>query len=111
MPIEFDPLPTGAEISNYLYENLDVEELHQDLVTIDLPTGYSIYVGWFPEFDPQGEFWVRAVWESGETPPIKTKSIEGVQQAVNAMINYYSSNRIARTASTAASQVPDFCCT
>lgn len=70
-PIDVGRLPPGSQIANYLYPDLDPEERHQDLLIIVLPTGYSIHVGWFPEYHESGEFWIRAAWQNGELPPIK----------------------------------------
>ena len=77
------------------------DELNQDLLTIILPSGYCIYVGWFPEYSTTGEFWVCAAWENGEIPPIKAKSIGEVQEKVKELVKIYSAPQISHTASSA----------
>ena len=99
-PIHINGIPEGSQVSNYLYPDLDLAERHQDLITIVLPTGYSIYVGWFPEYDKNGEYWIRASWENGEINPIKVRSISEVQQCVSLLADYYSQSNVARSGST-----------
>jgi hypothetical protein len=41
-------LPPGAEASNYLYPEMDIEDLGQDVITVRLPSGFFIDVGWYP---------------------------------------------------------------
>jgi hypothetical protein len=101
-PIDFGPLPLGTQIANYLYRNLDAEELHQDMVTIVLPSGYSIYVDWFPEYDRSGQFWIRAAWPDGETDPVKKGNIADVQTHVKALVDRYQNPRVSRSASRTA---------
>ena len=58
-------VPPGSTVRNYLYENMNLDELNQDLLLIVLPSGICIDVGWFPENDPDGHFYLRA-FQGGE---------------------------------------------
>jgi hypothetical protein len=107
-PIDLGELPEGAVVSNYLYSDLDAEERHQDLLTVALPTGYNIDVGWFPEYEPKGEYWIRASSPTGEIEPIKTRSLGVVQATVTALIAYYSGGNVSAKASTSR-RAPDVC--
>src|SRR3990172_510537 len=66
-------LPRGAEASNYLYPVMEREDLTQDVLTVELPNGYFIDVGWYPEHDESGSFWIRVFlrhWDGQVIPPI-----------------------------------------
>lgn len=78
LPVDFGKLPDGTKISNYLYDGLHPEELHQDLVTIILPCGVDIYVDWFSEYDSQGTFWVRVSRDNDELFIIMAYNIDEV---------------------------------
>ena len=52
-------VPDGSTVRNYLYQNMDLADLNQDLLLIVLPSGICIDVGWFPENDPDGHFYLR----------------------------------------------------
>lgn len=70
-------LPEGAEISNYLYAEMEPDDLTQDIVTVSLPNGFYIDVGWYPEHDPSGCYWVRVFrefWDHQLIPPIRVES-------------------------------------
>lgn len=49
-------LPPGTVQKGDLFWENDLEELDQDILEIDLPTGLTLAVGWYPECDPAGEF-------------------------------------------------------
>jgi hypothetical protein len=45
----------GSLLSEYDPVN-DLPLLDQDVLEVVLPTGFSISVGWFPQYDPSGSF-------------------------------------------------------
>lgn len=61
-PIPID-IPPSAEMVNHLYDTRNVEDLTQDIATIALENGCYVDVGWFPEHDPNGTYWIRVFWE------------------------------------------------
>lgn len=75
-------IPDGAKISNYLYDDLTVDELNQDIVTVILANAHSIEVGWFPENDPTGKFWIRVFWGDEEIRLIKADAAYEVVEYV-----------------------------
>jgi hypothetical protein len=87
-------IPAGAEISNYLYPDLDVSDLTQDIVTVRLPTGYYIDVGWYPEHDPNGHFVVRVfrgTWDCQQLPrPFESRYAHEVVRAVEQLADHFS---------------------
>lgn len=56
-------VPPNAEVSSYLYPKMDIDDLTQDLMTVALPNGFFVDVGWYPEHDPNGQFIVRVFWQ------------------------------------------------
>jgi hypothetical protein len=86
-------LPEGSTTVNYLHKEMTVEDLTQDLVTVQLPTGYFIDVGWYPEHDSNGDFWVRVYygsWDQQMRDPIKVKHLFQVKQFVEKLAQLYS---------------------
>ena len=109
MAIEIGPLPAGARVADYLYPNMEPSELHQDLLTVELANGTLIEVGWFPEYDEGGRFWIHASWETGETPPIPASDIAEVRLHVRALIEQFSRPQFSVTGSTASTKrIPRF---
>jgi hypothetical protein len=49
MPIK---LPDGCQIWNGLFEEMDIEDKHQDVLTVKLPNNIYLDVGWYPDWDP-----------------------------------------------------------
>ena len=45
-----------CSLHGYLYTSDDVAELGQDMMVIDLPTGVSVEVGWYPEGAANGSY-------------------------------------------------------
>jgi len=59
-------VPEGSRVSNYLYREMGLDELNQDLLVVILPNDVLIEVGWFPENDPAGHFHITASSVDGE---------------------------------------------
>ncbi len=53
-------VPQGSLVHNFLYPDLQAEDLSEDLVHVVLPNGIVIDAGWFPHADPNGHFVIRA---------------------------------------------------
>ena len=74
-------LPEGAEVYNVLYPTKDPEYLMQDLLVIELPSGYCIHVDWRFEHDPSGTYEIHVflrTWEEDRFEPIETKDFNEV---------------------------------
>ncbi len=91
-------LPAEAEIFNYLYPEMDFDDLDQDVMTVRLPTGYFIDVGWYPEHDQNGRFVIRVFWQFWDrqilTNPITTKSQSEVVRIVEKLAEHFSMPQI-----------------
>lgn len=63
-------LPRGAELLfNALDDDPTPRMLSQDMLSILCPDGVSIDVGWYPAYDPTGEYAVTTLRE-GELDPV-----------------------------------------
>ena len=79
----------NAEISDFL-----THSLNQDLWLAELPNGYFIDVGWFPENDLSGRFVIRVFreyWDNQCIEPIETTDIAVVIQSVRELAKQFSS--------------------
>ena len=98
-------LPPGSECSNYLYQNLDIEDLTQDLLTVKLVTGFYIDVGWYPEHDPRGRYVIRVfhgTWDNQKlNRPITTRYVGEVVAHVEALARHYCRTRVPALQSSA----------
>lgn len=84
-PIQFN-LPPGCEQSSCLCENMESDDLTQDVATIYLSGDVFIDVGWYPEHDPSGEYWIRVFRGDFFTqliPPIKIKPSTAVNEVIS----------------------------
>ena len=91
-------VPPGSEISNYLYPSLTIDDLTQDMVTVQLPNGYSIDAGWYPEHDPNGRFVVRVFqgyWDNQKLPkPILEKNVSVLVFIIEKLAEHFSRSQI-----------------
>jgi hypothetical protein len=108
-PLAID-LPTGAQLSTYLYPEMDFDDLDQDLITVRLPNGYFIDVGWYPEHDPNGRFVVRVFFEfwDGQQPmrPFETKDPIQARMAVEKLAEHFSKPQIMLSRSGRSDPIP-----
>lgn len=93
--IPIPSLPKNAEFANYIYSHMDLEEKHQDLLTVVLPSGYTIEAGWFPECDPLGQFIVKACHGYGELASVCTESPYEAVQIASQLAWQFSAQSIA----------------
>jgi hypothetical protein len=100
-PVSLD-LPEGASVYNVLYPTKDPEYLVQDLLTVGLPNGYYIDVGWYPEHDPDGEYVIRVFfdsWENQQIDPIRTKDVNRVISIVTELCFHFGKGVVPRRSS------------
>lgn len=91
-------LPEGAEVSNYLYADMDADDLTQDIVTVSLPNGFYIDVGWYPEHDPSGCYWVRVFreyWDNQMIPEIKLENPHEVVLTVERLARLFCDSQVS----------------
>jgi hypothetical protein len=103
-PIRID-LPAGAEIANYIYPEMDLDDLDQDLLTVRLPNNYFIDVGWYPENAPNGHYLIRlfeGTWDNQKLDsPIMTRDVSQVVYYVQKLADRFSRPQIAMSQSSA----------
>lgn len=92
-------LPPHAVILNYLYHDMTPADLTQDMLTVRLANGYYIDVGWYPEHDPSGEFFIRVFhgcWDrQAFDRAIKVRAIEQVRFHVEKLAQRFSQEIVA----------------
>lgn len=89
-------LPPGAVVKGMFYQSDDPASLTQDMVEIDLPSGYSVEAGWFPEADPDGSYRVtvfRNYWTNQPERPKYTKSAEQAATMIRELVHRYYDDR------------------
>lgn len=97
-PIEIK-VPDGSTVRNYLYENMVLEDLNQDLLLIVLPSGICIDVGWFPENDPDGHFYLRVFQGREEISGWELKTLAEVVSRIERIVSLNQYERsISQTA-------------
>jgi hypothetical protein len=72
-----------VDVRGALYDSLDPEFLREDLIEIDLRSGYTIEAGWIPQGDPSGHFrvivfedyWTNTLFEGRAESPDEVVSL------------------------------------
>src|SRR5437879_1786134 len=104
-------LPPGAEASNYLYADMELDDLTQDVLTVRLANGYHIDVGWYPEHDPKGQYIIRVFYGSWDNqrldPPSTANDVSRVVSIVETLALHFSQTQVpaSRTGITNASKI------
>jgi len=96
-PVELKNLPAGTKVYNFLYRSDDPDYLVRDLLTIELPNGMCIDVGWHPEHDPSGEYVVRAFYKDWQnqifSEPVRFVDLDQMLVAVHHYVQRFSQCR------------------
>ena len=74
------------------FDQNDPAELSQDLLAIELVDTIHIDVGWCPNGDPQGHFYIcicQDDWDNRLEEPIHTRDLKTVESCVNDWIKKY----------------------
>jgi len=96
-------LPVGASVKGALYNTYDLDYLSEDLLEIDLPSGLTIDVGWYPEGERPGTFQVvifKQFWQNQILPPIKTESLPELVRIIEMLAEEFSKTVILYSDST-----------
>lgn len=98
-PMQLDlPEELVSRVSNHLYAEMTPDELTQDILVVELRNGLFVDVGWYPENNTEGTFWVRVFgrdWRSQVTRAIKTSDAYEVVQWVERLAEYYGKDTVA----------------
>ena len=71
----------GVVVYNNLDLTTDPEYLTQDVLAVELATGFWINVGWFPQHNLEGRYLIRVFyqdWNDQRIPPIEAKTVDQV---------------------------------
>jgi hypothetical protein len=71
------------------------DELSQDLLTVVLPNGVMIEVGWFPENDPSGSFHIVAALGALEIQSWTLRSLDDVILLVQRQADRFSKRMVS----------------
>jgi hypothetical protein len=103
-------IPGGAEVASGLYVGMELEDLTQDLVTVRLPNGYFIDMGWYPEHDPAGQYVVRVFWQFWDRQvldsPYTTPGLDRAVLAVETLAERFSRSQVPMSRAKASSRIP-----
>lgn len=89
-------LPKGVVVRGIFYQSDDPASLTQDMVEIDLPSGFSVEAGWFPEADPEGSYRVtvfRDYWRNQPEQPRFAKNAEAAAAFIRDLVDRYFDSR------------------
>jgi hypothetical protein len=98
-------LPPNSIQKGFLYEDYELFELDQDILEIDLPSGLTIDVGWYPQHDPNGAFQIvvfKDYWDAQKQKPILARNPIQVASLVEALASAYSVPLVTSVATPAA---------
>ena len=98
-------VPEGSNVYSFLYPTTDPEYLTQDVLAVSLPSGFYIDVGWFPEHDPNGYYFIRVFyqyWDAQYIRPIRVKTVEEVVVAVEVLAGRFNSEVVSTCSSSSA---------
>lgn len=51
-------IPSFAKVKGSLYDTSDIRDLTQDMLEIELPGNIFIDVGWYPQWNPAGQYMI-----------------------------------------------------
>lgn len=90
-------------VKGCLYPTKDPVYLREDLLEIDLPSGLTIDVGWYPEGDPEGKYRIvlfRGYWENQLLEPITTPDTDKATKIIETLSAMYATPRLFSSSSS-----------
>ena len=109
-PIDLE-LPPDVVIKGCLFPTKEPAYLREDLLELDLPSGLSIDVGWYPEGDPSGAYRIvvfKDYWLNQKTEPIKTNSTDSVVLSIRELCRKYSKTQQSIREVSVSGQTTDY---
>jgi hypothetical protein len=85
-------------VKGCLYPTKDPAYLREDLLEIDLPSGLTIDVGWYPEGDPEGAYRIvvyRGYWVQQVIEPITTADTERAVEVIRKLCSTFAAPRLS----------------
>jgi len=103
-------LPGGSIVKGELQLNYDpiadLALLDQDILEVELPTGFTIDVGWFPQYDPAGRFRIAVKDRAHQVvgTPTELRDPRSVALTLADLANAYGAPR-TRTQSASTTEI------
>ena len=85
------PLYSQLKIRGALYDTTESGYLESDLFEIGLPSGNWISVGWQPEYNPQGAYWLE-LWKPNSLVPQCECEATDLRSALEAITRFILSD-------------------
>jgi len=85
-------LPAEARVTGVLCDRSDVHNLTQDMLQVELPGDVFIDVGWYPDWNPDGEYRLFVFYNTVENqlePPLFTKDVHEIEEAIYSLVSKY----------------------
>jgi hypothetical protein len=85
-------LPPGSVVTGALRTRAEVRNLVEDMVQIELDSGVVIDVGWYPDWNPNGEYRMVVFRESFDRPIIpvfRSRDVRRVKRAIASAASRY----------------------
>ena len=83
-------------VYGFIPDESDFDNLTQDLLEIQLDNGIIIDVGWYPEHDPQGQYYThvfKETWENQLFGPVMNSRKEDVEDLVQWLITIFKETK------------------
>lgn len=80
---QYNGLITYDTLTHLDFENSTIEvvdELTEDLLQVDLSNHYLLDIGWYPEFDSQGNFVVQVIMDMDWEKPLFKDTCKTLEQ-------------------------------
>lgn len=87
-------LPPEAKITGALRTRSNIHNLDQDMLQIELPGSVFIDVGWYPDWDPKGEYRLvvfRDTFDNPIEPMLRSQDVKQIRQAIYKYVAKYVS--------------------
>jgi hypothetical protein len=93
----------GAVVRGAIYRELHPDLLLQDILEIDLPSGKTIDVGWYPEHDVAGAFRVR-LYRGNILDLVREVEIRDPDEVIHRVVEWIRSDKDIYPMSSAHSE-------
>lgn len=93
-------------VKGCVYQTKEPVYLREDLLEIDLPSGLTIDVGWYPEGDPGGAYRIvlfRGHWANQVVEPITTPDTDRAIEIIRTLCAIYAPPRLSSSSSSCSS--------
>jgi hypothetical protein len=85
-------LPSQAKVIGSLWDTSNIDYLDEDMLSVELPGGFHILVGWFPELDVNGEYQLFTFTGEFTNPRnvrLRTTSVYEIEAEVHRLVKLH----------------------